>query len=67
MTTNEESSIIRVIKAVESEIDKTPTGALRNFLCDLNIILHTKLAEAEIAEKSPLHNLMQSLNITPKQ
>ena len=47
MTPNEEKTILNVIKAVEYEIDKTPSGALRNFLCDLNIILHQKLSETK--------------------
>lgn len=28
-----------LIKRVESEINKTPTGKLRNLLCDVNIVL----------------------------
>ena len=32
--------IQELIKRVEVEINKTPTGELRNLLCDANIVLH---------------------------
>ena len=32
-----------LIKRLELEISKTPTGELRNLLCDLNIILQHQL------------------------
>jgi len=32
--------ITELIKRVEVEINKTPTGELRNLLCDVNIVLH---------------------------
>jgi hypothetical protein len=31
--------IQELIKRVEAEINKTPTGELRNLLCDVNIVL----------------------------
>ena len=34
---------VKVIKRHEVEINKTPTGELRNLLCDVNILLQSNL------------------------
>ena len=33
--------MIELVKRVEAEISKTPTGELRNLLCDVNIMMQT--------------------------
>lgn len=33
--------INELVKRIETEINKTPTGDLRNLLCDANIIIQT--------------------------
>lgn len=35
------TEIVKLINRIESEIGKTPTGELRNLLCDTNIMIHT--------------------------
>ena len=35
-----EAEVKKLITRVETEINKTPTGELRNLLCDVNMILH---------------------------
>lgn len=42
-----------LIKRVEAEINKTPTGELRNLLCDANIVLqHQALNIAAVSKQS---------------
>jgi len=47
-----------LIKKVEFEINKTPTGELRNLLCDVNIILQQQvLKTGQLDEKRILYGL----------
>jgi hypothetical protein len=43
--------IQELIKRLESEISKTPTGKLRNLLCDANIILQHQALNMDAVSK----------------
>lgn len=44
--------IQELIKRVEVEINKTPTGVLRNLLCDINILLQQQIQNLNIYDVS---------------
>lgn len=46
------------IKKVEIEINKTPTGVLRNLLCDLNIVVLTQQLQLKETIKLMKENLV---------
>lgn len=59
--------IQKLIKRLEVEIDKTPTGDLRNLLCDVNIMLHQQALNQPVvsnnkdAEKARMGEIMEAL------
>lgn len=44
--------IQKLIKRVEVEINKTPTGELRNLLCDANIVLQQQALNIAVVSKA---------------
>ncbi len=42
----------KLIKKVEVEINKTPTGELRNLLCDANIVLQQQALNIPVVSKN---------------
>lgn len=44
--------IRELIKRLESEICKTPTGELRNLLCDLNIVIQSLVKDVKKANSN---------------
>jgi hypothetical protein len=48
-----------LIKRIESEIAKTPTGELRNLLCDANIMLQSKMLRPQVN-----HSLLERAMLT---
>jgi hypothetical protein len=51
MDTYIENKIRRLINKVEVEINKTPTGELRNLLCDVNIMLQEQTLTVKYTEE----------------
>lgn len=43
--------VISLINKLEVEINKTPTGNLRNLLCDINIVLHLSKNQKDVLKK----------------
>lgn len=59
--------IQELIKRVEVEINKTPTGDLRNLLCDTNIVLHQQaLNIAAVSKQSEQLKFLVEKFQTPK-
>lgn len=59
--------IQELIKRVEVEINKTPTGDLRNLLCDANIVLHQQaLNIAAVSKQSEQLKFLVEKFQTPK-
>lgn len=56
--------IEELIKRVEIEINKTPTGELRNLLCDINIVLQQQILNiTNIKQLKLLIEKFQKINI----
>ena len=49
-----------LIKRIENEINKTPTGELRNLLCDANVLIQYQL----LKEKSSIDQLKELKTIS---
>ena len=49
-----------LIKRIENEINKTPTGELRNLLCDANVLIQYQL----LKEKSYIDQLKELKTIS---
>lgn len=59
--------IQKLIKRVETEISTTPTGDIRDLLCDINIVLHQQIINVSTIEEQgkQLASLMEKFQ-TPK-
>lgn len=51
-----------LIKRIESEINKTPTGELRNLLCDANIAIQSLIQKEFIPTSSQYHVIEKHFN-----
>lgn len=58
--------IIELIKRLEIEIEKTPTGELRNLLCDVNIVIHHKALDDVNHQRDILYSFISWYNSKAK-
>ena len=59
--------IVELTSKIEREISKTPTGELRNLLCDANIVIRELSQRVAIFSTSGFKSVVSQLNELPQE